>query len=320
MRFARYVCLSLAFLAIDLPTRADELAPIALEAAKAAQLAAYMRGKQFEPIEHHLEERWRNALGKPLPQWCQRFLDDLRTQRNVTHIEPMASAQRYGDPVLRPWQDRCPALAMNEIMEGKIFTRDRSDWGIKEVDPEAEKLWWGGVLPNYRFGVGAFKLFEVDIDNDPANGPETIFYSERYYWYWPVMARRDARPGLPPAGRNWNDVLPPETVSKDLLSEWETYAVLDLQGCEVNDTDDVVGGGGHGTGPSGERDLSGVVRYDGRNFLYNFNVEQAAQTQTEVDLGEPPRFGYVVDLAAVARVEGKWETAEVCSFATPHDP
>lgn len=321
MRFVPYVGMSLVFLAIGLSTRADEqLPPIAPEAAKAADLAAFMRGKQFEPIEHYLEERWHNALGEPLPQWCQRYLDDFRMQRNVIHVESAARAQRYSEPVLRPWQDRCPALAMNEIMEGKIFARDRLSWSIKDVDPEAEKLWWGGVLPNYRFGVGAFKLFEVDIDNDPANGLETIFYSERYYWYWPVMARREARPGLPPGGRNWNDILPPERVPADLVRKGQTYTMLDLQRCQVSNTDDIVGGGRDGMGPSGERSLSGIIRYDGRNFLYDFTVEQAAMTQTEIDLGEPPRFGYFVGLTAVARIDETWETGELCSFGTPLDP
>jgi hypothetical protein len=177
------------------------------------------------------------------------------------------------------------------------------------------------MLPNYQFGAGAFKLFEVDIDNDPANGVETIFYSEHFYWYWPVMARREARPGLPPAERNWNDILPPETVPTDLLRDGETYAVLDLRQCRVNDQDDVVAGGGYGAAlPSGERSLSGIIRYDGRNFLYNFNVGQAAMTQTEIDLGEQPRFAYSVSLTAVARMDDRWDTERLCVFAPPLGP
>jgi hypothetical protein len=321
MRFALYFGISLAFLAIDLPTRADDQLPsIAPEAAKAAALTALMRGKRFEPMDHYVEERWRSAMGEPLPQWCQRFFDDFRTQRNVSHIEPLARAQRYGDPVLRPWQDRCPTLALNEISVGKILKSDRFKWGIKEADSNAEALWSGGMLPNYEFGVGAFKLFEVDIDNDPADGVETLFSSERYYWYWPVMAQRESRPGLPPVDRNWNDILAPETVPPDLIRSGQSYTVLDFRGCRVSSQNDVVGGGSNGTGPAGERSLSGIIRYAGRNFLYNVDVEQGAMAQTEIDSGEAPRYGYFVSLTAVARNDEKWETAELCEFGTPSDP
>jgi hypothetical protein len=320
MRFVLYVGISVALLAVDRPIWADEPeVPMAPEAAKAAELVEFMRGKRFEPTGHHVEERWRNAVGEPLAQWCQRFLDDFRAQRNISHIEPVARAQRYGDPAFRPWQDRCPTLAMNGISEGKIYRDDRSTWGINEVDPQAETLWWGGMLPNYQFRVGAFKVFEVDVDNDAANGVETIFYSERFYWYWPVMAQREARPGLPPTGRNWNDLLPPETVPMNLLRNGETYAVLDLQQCRINNGHNIFGGA-HGAAPSSERGLSGIIRYDGRNFLYDFNVGQAAMTQTEIDLGEAPRFGYSVSLSAVARIRERWDTAELCNFATALEP
>jgi hypothetical protein len=133
----------------------------------------------------------------------------------VVHLRPLATADRYGDPVFAPWQRRCPALAFNARLEPSL-----------------------GASPHRRlaFGRTGFALYEVDADNDPATPPNVVFRSESFYDYWPLVLSDPHLPDrMPPADRNWNDIVPPESVAVEGGASREAgYALIDLDRCRVH--------------------------------------------------------------------------------------
>lgn len=189
-------------------------APQASEAAKAEAVKRIMAGREFK-IMFEYEDT----------PFCRAFLEDFQAHRGIEYIEPIARAKYYSNPAFQPYRDRCPGWELN-----KWIKADMGDGPPDEPLSEADLESFGD---NY-FGTRNFKLYRLDIDNDPANGEEYVFYAERYYW----------RERLFPFGVyfeklvdwDWNDLFPPEWVPDDTRLYDGGYNLIDFAQCKLRDT------------------------------------------------------------------------------------
>ncbi len=181
---------------------------------------------------------------------------------------PVARSERYDDPAFRPWQDRCPTLAMNSQLGPAplLLYNDFPQMPFHMSD--------GRLLDGYEYGTRNFKLYVTDIDNDAKNGDEVVFYSERAYSYWEAILKA---PGfelaLPPVDANWNDILPPEKVPA-MSNYWgSNYKMVRGPACLAADI----------LSPEDPYDyqanqpqssLNGILTYRDKTYLFSWQPEQ----------------------------------------------
>jgi hypothetical protein len=112
-----------------------------------------------------MEYTQRSSFGNPSE--CEAIFRDLKANRNFEIIEPLIRTDDYAEPSLRSYLGKCPALELNKIVsyEPRIWE------DIKDL-PAKEQERFGSVS----VATKDFRLYRVDIDNDPKNGDEYIFY------------------------------------------------------------------------------------------------------------------------------------------------
>jgi hypothetical protein len=125
------------------------------EAAKAQAILEYIRKDQVRLV---LGKHMKNNPYPKDPEFCNRFLSDFMTQRNIVHVEPEFYADSYDDPRFDKYKQIDPSVDMH---------RDEVRGG-------------SGIFGGPTYANDNFRLFEVDIDNDPSNGKEIVFYAEEY--------------------------------------------------------------------------------------------------------------------------------------------
>jgi hypothetical protein len=299
----RRCCVLLAAVALFASTpRAladDYPPPVVPEAAKAKLIANLLRGRVFQAKD--MGPGYYGSVERVTPGWCEAAFDAFRKQNGIVHVEPIARAERYDDPVFKTWQSRCPTLAMNASVAGYEITTAPNSPTItvyKKVVPQGAEI---------GYGTRNFMLYRVDLDNDPHNGEELIFYSERVYSSLDAP-RQD--PNLPldaPEGRNWNDILPPQSVSDELILRLQSanldgpfYNLLDLDHCG---SDAIV----H-VEPRFDylqrlplANFSGIVGYQGR--YYEYRIDRYFRD---------PEAPYNFSLDRLVRTEEKPELESVC--------
>ena len=106
--------------------------------------------------------------------FCTRFLTDFRAQSNIEYVEPVATAHTYDDAAFGVYKKRCPRLAMNRLQQCEPAVA-RS---IRE-EPEAKRPQLFEKECQQYYGTANFSMYHVDIDNNPRNGKEYLFYFER---------------------------------------------------------------------------------------------------------------------------------------------
>lgn len=105
-------------------------------------------------------------LGKDEP-FCKAFYEDFKKQTNIEYIQPIVKAASYDDPALKPYREQCPKFDFRKSL-GVPANQDTTGW----TDEDWESL----GTPTY--GMGHFQLYRVDMDNNPKNGEELVFYYE----------------------------------------------------------------------------------------------------------------------------------------------
>ena len=188
--------------------------PPAGEAAKAEAVKRIMAGREFTVAEDDD------------PAMCTPLLEAFQAQRDIEYIEPIARAERYRDPAFEPYRAMCPGWEFNRWHYSQIISA-LDDMNLPE-DQRQESLEATG---KHYFGTRNFKLYRLDLDGNPANGEEYVFYAERYYlrssvvpWY----LRIEKIPGRV----DWNDILRPEEVPDDAEFIDGGYTVLDFANCK----------------------------------------------------------------------------------------
>jgi hypothetical protein len=143
------------------------LCPLPLHAAEVTtsverqrqELIEIMKGVNFAP-----------QLGEDNPI-CKTFYEDFKKQMNIEYIQPIVKADSYDDPVLKPYQEKCPTLKMHKTMTFEPRDIELAGEPADEKDAESRAL---GIY----YGMGNFQLYKVDINNHPEDGEEFMIYYE----------------------------------------------------------------------------------------------------------------------------------------------
>ena len=191
--------------------------PPASEAAKAEAVKRIMAEREFTLSE------------SSDPAVCTPLLEAFQAQRGIEYVEPVARAERYRDPAFEPYRAMCPGWEFNRWHYSQIIS------ALDEMNlPEDQRQESLEATGKHYFGTRNFKLYRLDLDGNPANGEEYVFYAERYYlrssvvpWY----LRIEKIPGQV----DWNDILRPEEVPDDAKFIDGGYTVLDFAKCKQVD-------------------------------------------------------------------------------------
>jgi hypothetical protein len=238
---------------------------------------------------------------EPPEAWCQRFLADFGAQSDaIVHIEPAARSTLYADPIFRPWRDRCPTIALNRQDWDDVLTPGKIE------DLRLSPLPGGGNYPEYTYGARNFRLYEADVDNDPSNGLEILFYAEGVYNHWEAVTALKLPIDAPSTERDWNDVLPPERVPNKLLRAIGKYNFVDLNECEVGDSRPMGISTRRAFYEPGQT-YNGLIRYKSRVYIY------------EVFVGHfEDHWGYFLSLQSMFRYGGRrYTVGGVCGAEAP---
>jgi hypothetical protein len=302
-----------------LPARADQSGydyppPVAPEAAKAPLTRELFRTRPLTPLYAAQYEALSpgmlaafdaavmpgRAAGETPEVWCDGFFADFANQSNIVHIEPAARSGRYADPVFKPWRDSCPTTSFNREYYGPLL----GEFDYLPLPPIPD----GNDVHDYTYTYGArnFRLFEADIDNDPGNGMETLFYSEGIYDHWEAVAMLKLRVEAPSSERDWNDVLPPEQIPNKLLSAEGRYQLLDQNDCDNKMVTPTGISTRRAFYPAGET-YNGIIRYKGSVYIYQVHVTNFGG-----------HWGYLALLTGLFRYGGKRYLVDpVCSATAP---
>ena len=232
------------------PGIAAEAPPPETEAAKAEIVARILEGRAFESFK----ERDLDV--------CLPLLEALRAGgAALKFVEPIVRAEYYHDEALLPYRAMCPGMELNKRTE---LTGDPFVDGVRGL-PEAERYDAIEATARIYFSTRNFKLYRVDLDHDPTNGEEYVFYGERQYIrddVIPLYLRYEEIP----RSVDWNDILPPENVPGDAKFYSGQYTILDLDRCErlaitnTYDPYDYVAG-------RAEDNHNAIIRLQGRHYI-----------------------------------------------------
>ena len=147
-----------------------------------ARLVMLVNDKISKPIINHDAEI------------CAGFLEDFKKQSGITYIKPIIEADKYEDPRFDPYKQQCPDFDWHR---GEVYLPGVWD-SVKDL-PKEEQEKSGSIS----YATRNFRLYQVNINNNAADGKELVFYSEGY-----------VGPSLKPTGGN--------------------YLYLDVESCQTN--------------------------------------------------------------------------------------
>jgi hypothetical protein len=90
---------------------------------------------------------------------CEAFFEDFKRQTNIEYIKPLVVAHDYFDPALQTYLKQCPGMELRSPVVGHS----------------------GDYV-----GTPTLKLYKLDIDNNPTDGDEYLFYESAF---WRVSTR-----------------------------------------------------------------------------------------------------------------------------------
>jgi hypothetical protein len=193
------------------------------------ELIEIMKGVNFVP-----------QLGEDNPI-CKSFYEDFKKQTNIEYIQPIVKAETYDDPALKPYRDKCPEFDFRKSLSVPA-NQNTAGW----TDEDWESL----GTPTY--GMGNFQFYRVDMDNNPKNGEELVFYYE---------GERTIKHEIPVGG---------SMIEKEYINlAGRGYRTLDLKRCKGS----LIGGAGFNQLGSAQWTRNGIIRYKGKNAI--FMIESA---------------------------------------------
>ncbi len=232
------------------PAQAAEAAQPEAEAAKAEIVARILEGRDFE------------LFGERDPAMCFPLPDALRAGgAAVEYVEPIVRAEYYHDEALLPYRALCSGMELNKRAER------RGDPIVDDLSGPSEAERYDAIEATARiyFSTRNFKLYRVDLDDDPTNGEEYVFYGERQYIrdnVIPLYLRYEKIP----RSVDWNDILHPEDLPGDAEFHNGQFNILDLDRCErlairnTYDPYDYVAG-------HAEDNHNAIIRLQGRYYI-----------------------------------------------------
>jgi hypothetical protein len=138
-----------------------------LSYAVGAQIPAKIRSPfPFDPSALVYPE-WAQERDQARLNRCNAFLHDLKSGADVHIVEPIGRAQDLDALEKSRWFGRCGASDFAKFVEfeGRIWD------SVKDL-PRAEREKYGRTFKM----AGPFMLYRIDIDRNPKNGQELLFY------------------------------------------------------------------------------------------------------------------------------------------------
>src|SRR5712692_5271664 len=102
--------------------------------------------------------------------FCTQILSDLKTMNGITFMEPIARADSYDDPALAPFKKRCGEQPLKE----SFHCGARATTGIKLDRNWKKRRQQLAEICEAWYGTKNFKVFQLDINNNPKDGEELI--------------------------------------------------------------------------------------------------------------------------------------------------
>lgn len=174
--------------------------------------------------------------------FCTAFFKDFREQKGITYIDPIIVTDDYDDPALASYKAKCGSkLHMNQ----QVACVPR----LADLPPERRRY-----ACNVYYGTGKFRMYHVDMDNDPSNGKEYVFY------YRAECGPQDVDSGNPHC-------------APDMTYDNGNYKVLDLNQCKVMGS--ATAGSSLYDYEDYEKDPlnnhSGIIEYRSDYYIYNLS-------------------------------------------------
>lgn len=132
------------------------------ESAKAEAIKRIMTGRMFYP---------QDSINSDNPGFCKAFLTDFRKQEAIEYVDPILGAKSYDDPALEPYKARCPQL---DLHKSWACGNPISDYLETLPAKEAERT--RDELCDFYYGSDYFKFYRVDLNNEPDDGKEYVFF------------------------------------------------------------------------------------------------------------------------------------------------
>ena len=167
---------------------------------------------------------------------CKTFYEDFKTQKHIEHLQPILKVDSYDDPALKPYRDKCPDFD---------FRKRLSVPGNYNTAGWTEEEWEAMGTPTY--GMSNFQLYRVDLDNNPKNGEELVFYHE---------GEKTIKQEIPYDGS--------AKIEKEYINlAGRAYWTLDLKRCKGT-----IGGAGFNQLGSAQWTRNGIIRYKNKNGIF----------------------------------------------------
>jgi hypothetical protein len=218
----KILVIALAFLAIfaTILFAAEQTKPTD-EREKLFEIAQKLQVRKPHPVQR---------ISKEQQDFCRTFLEDLQAKQGIEFVEPIVTTSDYNDPALQAYLGKCPKLQLNKTVafEPKI-------WDYAKTLPEEEREKFGRVW----YMTTNFNLYKVDIDNDPRNGKECVFYGEGMY---------DAK--------------------RNMESDLTDYKVFDLETCKIR-TSQSVSEKMHGVTRRQTHNMNRIIQYKQKYYIFN---------------------------------------------------
>jgi len=169
------------------------------------------------------------------------FLQDFQRLKNTELVEPDARSDRYDDPVWEPFRRRCTNVA-SELFDS-YHCEPRNAEFIEQLPKEQRDELYRSSCEHYR-GTTKFKHYRVDINNNPGDGNEDVFYHERSRG--PLN-----RPGA------------------QQYYASGAYSVIDFERCELKGRAEAHDPFEDSQPPRRLQNYSGVIKYRGKHYIFD---------------------------------------------------
>ena len=222
-------------------------------------LSGYMAGA-FVAGANEVQEEIVNVLSRlkfqlaDQSKFCRQFLKDFQSQRTIKYVKPIIATNDYNDAVLDVYKQKCPKLEFRK----RVLLHPKIADDVKSL-PTEEMEKYGDVY----VGTTNFKLYKIDINNNPSDGDELIFYHEKFL--------RVSSGG--------QEVL--QAPSKDDYDDRGAYLVINFHDCTVSDGLEIDGLRQFSTVPG----YSDIITYKGSNYIFDLYPAGGADTYS-IDLWE----------------------------------
>ena len=171
---------------------------------------------------------------------CKVFLKDFKERRDIEFIEPIIQTDDYNNPELQAYLSKCPKLQLNKSIDVEPRIADTLE-GLSEEELEEELEKIGTAW----YTTYNFKLYHVDMDNNPENGKEYVFYGEMGYSERRATQEKEEGGGM-----------------------HGEYRIVDLERCKGLGVTWVSKSIGYYTRkPTGK--YNGILKYKGKYYIYD---------------------------------------------------